>query len=78
MSVSPDTTVEISHRGDVSVAEIDAAVEMVRAVADRCRERVDHIEVRLTLEVDPARERPALAEATLDVYRTVTGSGRLE
>ena len=67
MSVSPDTTVEISHRGDVSAAEIDSAVERVRAVADRCRERVDHIEVRLILEVDPARERPALAEATLDV-----------
>ena len=67
MSVEASTTIEISHEGAVSTTEIDGAVDKVRKVADRAREPVHHIEVRIRLEANPAHERPATAEATIDV-----------
>lgn len=67
MPVSADTSVEVSHKGDVRTRTIDTAVDKVKSAAAICREPVGHIELRLTLEANPARERPAIAETTLDV-----------
>ena len=63
MPVVDETTVEISQKGAISEAIPGYATEKIQAVADTSRERVHHIEIRLVMESDPARERPALAEA---------------
>ncbi len=67
MPVSSDVTIEVSHRGDVSQRSVDSAVTKVEQVADRCREEVHVIEVRLSLEPSGPRDRPAIAEATIHV-----------
>lgn len=67
MAVASNTTIETSHKGVVSPEELDRAVDKVRATADRAREPVHHIEVRISLGTNPAHERPAAAEATIDV-----------
>ncbi|MDH3752934.1 MAG: HPF/RaiA family ribosome-associated protein [Acidimicrobiia bacterium] len=67
MPVPTDASIEVSQKGDIGARAIETLTQKVGNVADRCRERVDRIEIRLTLEPDPARQRPAIAEATLDV-----------
>ncbi|MDH3705187.1 MAG: HPF/RaiA family ribosome-associated protein [Acidimicrobiia bacterium] len=67
MPVPSDASVEVSHKGDVSSGSIDAAVAKVTHVADRCREPVHHVEIRLIVEAPGPQQRPARAEATLDV-----------
>lgn len=67
MPVVETTTTEVSHKGDVRDGDVEYAAAKIRAIADTCRERVHHIEVRLVLEPDPGRERPAQAEASLDI-----------
>lgn len=64
MSVSTDPTIEISHRGDIRPRTVDAAVDKISQLTSHHGDPVSHIEIRLVLESDPARERPALAEAT--------------
>jgi ribosome-associated translation inhibitor RaiA len=67
MPVVDATTTEVSHKGDVRDSDVEYATGKIRAVADTCRERVHHIEVRLVLDPDRGRERPAQAEAALDI-----------
>lgn len=67
MSLVTSTTIESSHKGEVSPGDLDRAVDKVRSAADRAREPVHHLEVRISLESNPAHERPARAEATIDV-----------
>lgn len=67
MPVTTDTRIEVSHKGDVRKPVIDRATDKITRVAEICRERVGHVEIRLMMEANPARERPAIAEATLDV-----------
>lgn len=67
MSVVANTTIERSHEGPVRPADLDRAVEKVRHVAERAREPIHHIEVRVKLGSNPTHDRPAVAEATIDV-----------
>ncbi len=66
MPMTDATSFEISHKGDVREQQLEAATEKLRSVAGHARERIRHVELRLTLE-SGARSRPAMAEATLDV-----------
>ena len=67
MSLATSTTIESSHKGRVSPGDLDRAIDKISATADRARETVHHIEVRISLEANPAHEQPAAAEATIDV-----------
>lgn len=67
MGVTEATTVETSHKGRVSSTDLETATEKVTSVLDHCREPVRHIELRLERETNPGRERPVLAEVTVDV-----------
>lgn len=67
MTATSDTTIEVSHRGDVDPGLTKVLVDKVLHVADRAREPVRHIEARLVLEPNPAMSRPAVAECTLDL-----------
>ena len=79
MPVVDATTTEVSHKGDVRDVDVEYATSKVRSIADTCRERVHHIEVRLVLDADRGRERPAQAEAALDIDgRTVRAHVRGE
>lgn len=59
--------VSVVIKGEVSPADEAGAVRAVLGVAARIREPVLFARVKLTHEPDPARERPALAQAVLDV-----------
>lgn len=67
MAESPEVSIDVSHKGDVRTRSIDMAVKKIRHVVERCREPVERIELRLILEPNPARDRPAIAEATVDI-----------
>lgn len=67
MPVTNQTTIDTSHKGAVDHDDLERAVDKVRSVAERAREPVPHIEVRLTLGTNPAHERPAKAESTIDI-----------
>lgn len=69
MSTDADTRFEISHRGGVSEPSLHKAIEKVTAVADRCREAIHHVELRLVADGRAGRSRPVLAEATLTTKR---------
>ncbi|MCP3936841.1 MAG: hypothetical protein GY708_15880 [Actinomycetia bacterium] len=69
MSTDVDTRFEISHRGGVSAASLSRAIEKVTAVADRCREPIHHVELRLVADGRAGRSKPALAESTLATKR---------
>lgn len=69
MSTDADTRFEISHRGGVPEASLHKAIEKVTAVADRCRESIHHVELRLVADGRAGRTRPVLAEATLATKR---------
>jgi Sigma 54 modulation/S30EA ribosomal protein C terminus len=60
-------TLALSTRGDVGQDAKAAAEEVVRHVVDRLEEPVLFARVKLGHEPDPARLRPAVAEAALDV-----------
>jgi ribosomal subunit interface protein len=59
--------VHITIRGHVPHEAVGYATEKVARTARLARDPVLHAEVTLTAEEDPARERPAVAQATLDV-----------
>lgn len=62
--------VEVTVRGDVAEQEREYARSKVALVRDEARAPVLAAHVVLTTLGDPARERPALAEASLDVNGT--------
>ena len=59
--------IRITTRGDVPGSAPPYAREKVAAVVGRSRDPILYAEVVLTQEANPAHERPAQAEATLDV-----------
>jgi len=61
------TPIEVTTRGEVPDQVRDYAVEKVRHVLTLVGEPVLHAHVVLTVDADPARERPAHVEAGLDV-----------
>lgn len=65
--VAPQVDVQVTARGDVPVGSATYAVDKVRAVIDRVARPVLSARVRLTLAPDPAVERPATAQALLDL-----------
>ena len=67
MPVTADTSIEFSHKGHIRSRTLEAAQEKISRVAEHAREPIRRMEIRLTLEPNPARELPAIAEATLDV-----------
>lgn len=70
MPLVDEFAIEYSQKGQVSDGSAARARDKIARLADRCREPVHHIDVRLVLEPDPARERPAEAEAMLNVDGT--------
>lgn len=66
-----DTEIQLTVRGgDVPPASRDYAVKKIGHVASYSSQPVLYAHVVMELVGDPARERPALAEATLDVNGT--------
>lgn len=65
--VAPRVDLQVTTRGDVPGGSATYAVEKVRAVVDRVARPVLSARVRLTHAGDPAVERPALAQAVLDL-----------
>jgi hypothetical protein len=61
------TPIEVSVHGDVRADAVDYARGRVRAVMEHVGEPVRFAGLKLTVSADPARVRPALAQATLDV-----------
>jgi ribosome-associated translation inhibitor RaiA len=61
------TDLIVSTSGDVTKEDVSYARAKIERVADAFADPVLHAELRLVAAPDPARERPALAEATLDV-----------
>lgn len=64
---APPIDVQVTTRGDVPVGAASYAVDKVRAVTRRVARPVLSARVRLTQAPDPAVERPATAQATLDL-----------
>lgn len=60
-------SVHLEHEGQVSQAERDYAHTRIGAVLRYARDPVLHARVRLTRLADPALERPAIAQANLDL-----------
>jgi hypothetical protein len=67
MSAVLPTDVQVSTRGRVSELERDEASAAIRRVAQAAHRPVLSARVTLVNEPDPARARPAIAKATLDV-----------
>lgn len=65
--VAPRVDVQLTTRGDVPTGSATYAVDKVRAVVGRVVRPVLSARVRLTLAPDPAVERPAMAQAVLDL-----------
>ncbi len=59
--------IQISRRGDVPEDAMIYARDMMATLIARIREPVLYAEVEVEHAPDPARERPALAEATIDL-----------
>lgn len=59
--------IEVILQGGVPSDARTEAEEMITKLARRGREPILHARVRLTLSADPARPRPLIAQATLDV-----------
>lgn len=59
--------VSVTVQGEVPDTARQYAVEKVTQLVRFTRRPILFVQVKLTLEPNPARERPALAEATLDV-----------
>lgn len=67
---TPTPPVRVTVRGDVPEGTREYAEKKIGHVRDYAHEPVLDAHAVLTLAADPARERPALAEATLDVNGT--------
>lgn len=67
MPAIDESSIEVSRKGQVPQDALDRAVEKVVHVAERAREPITHVEVRLSVESAAHHERPASAEATLNV-----------
>lgn len=67
---TPAPPVRVTLRGDVPEAMREYAEKKIGHVRDYAHEPVLDAHAVVTLAADPARERPALAEATLDVNGT--------
>lgn len=65
MPIDPNTTFEISTRGNFDDDLIERARERLGRVARHCREPIDHVEIRLTEE--SSQRDDVRAEATLTV-----------
>jgi hypothetical protein len=61
------TPVELVVRGNVTAEDAAAAVAGLRSVLDRVAEPVHFARLKLTHAADPARDRPELLQATVDV-----------
>ncbi|MEO8694335.1 MAG: HPF/RaiA family ribosome-associated protein [Acidimicrobiales bacterium] len=59
--------VHMSTRGSISDAQRDLARDKVARLVHLCREPVLLAQVRMVLQSDPARDRPAEVEAVLDI-----------
>ena len=77
-----EVEVGVTTRGEVPEAAKEYATEKIAQVARLTDKPILFAQVKLTLEPNPARQRPALAEATLDVngnqVRAHVAAGRLE
>ena len=71
MASAPISQVQTYTRGDVPREEMDLAVQRVRSLLRQAPEPVLSARVKLTMAADPAVERPATAQANVDL------SGRL-
>ena len=71
MAGTPTLQVQTYARGDVPPEAMDLAVQRVRSLMRVAPEPVLFARVKLTLATDPAVERPAIAQANVDL------SGRL-
>jgi ribosome-associated translation inhibitor RaiA len=63
--------VDVRTRGAVSTAQRDSAVERLRASWSGAPRPVIHAALELTMEPNPAKERPAIAKASVDVSGAV-------
>jgi hypothetical protein len=59
--------IEVSVQGDVDHGAVDYARQRLESVIERIDEPVLFARLKLTLAADPARKRPALAQASVDV-----------
>jgi len=77
-----EVEVGVTTRGEVPEAAKEYATEKIAHVAGLTDKPILFAQVKLTLEPNPARQRPALAEATLDVnghqVRAHVAADRLE
>lgn len=62
-----DGILDVSTSGNVTDQSKAYATEKVTRLISRIRDPVLQAQIRLTAEPNPARDRPAIAEATLDV-----------
>ena len=61
------SSIDLTLKGEVAEDAPDYARDKVAAVASSAKDPILHAAIALAQENDPARERPAIAEATLDV-----------
>ncbi len=69
-SLAPPPTVQVTVRGPIPLRVQDYASRKIGHVARYSHEPVLHAQVVLMMMADPARQKPALAEASLDVNGT--------
>lgn len=65
--LAPAPTIEVTVRGPIPLRVQDYATKKIGHVVTYTSRPVRHVRVVLLMTADPAREHPALAEATLDV-----------
>jgi hypothetical protein len=64
---SPTVPIEVSVHGEVETEAVEYARKRIGAVMDHIGEPMIFVRLRLTVAPDPARDRPALAHATVDI-----------
>jgi ribosome-associated translation inhibitor RaiA len=62
-----EVPIEVSVDGDVDDATVDYAVHRLEKVLARAGEPLLFVRLRLTVASDPARDRPARAQASFDL-----------
>lgn len=67
MTTSPDLDVHVSTSGDIDGSAKQYAADKVAVVASHTGQPILGAEVKLRVERNPSLDRPAVAEATLDV-----------
>ena len=65
--VLDDLTVEVALSGEITDADRQLALDKIEKVLHLVDQPILHVDLRLEMAPDPARERPALARATLDL-----------